>query len=827
MVGCQPAPVPVSGADAPAAPLGGARSPAPLGGVGSPALLPKLGPHVSPMVFGRVWVGGPVVGATIAIQEPGGETLRTLEATTNADGRFELNDASLRGKTVHFVATGGTLNGKPFTGRLETRHESFDHDAMLAHLNPATTMAARLLARRPTLSLKQAEDAVRAYLELPSRTKLGIHLDLPGQRYFDYAAFQAEVASGGFDASMAAIDREIDGGGTALRLIPPRTYRVQGLLSTTAINIAASLIGTAAVPQIQHMLDSLWPGNPFHNTTRDQFSQLATQLTSLTAETQALAHDMDNVKAELGTLSDAIQQLATKIDALTVTTDYNTIRGNLTTQHTSLETASGSAIIDLQNKYDYFMDVASGTTISQSQSDYLTNPAFMNEVKEDLDSIHATLVDNQNAWGLLHNFHDLCGYESMLNGKPYPFAIEPSMLRRLRDHFDTYVGYQLMGMVMLTNLTNLQTSPDYAAQRRADLKYLGNLAAQQALIYGYDLPDHVTDAVVINPVRGVMWTRHPLDNALISMTYNSTWDRNDWVPRPQQAMLAAVNQNNLAGYGDWRLATTDEIRDTMRTSNREVDYTTAAFKNLGFELLPAASQSDRGVRILTTEIGYTRIGRKWTNAPKTVVLDQSAAQIFLLTWSHAMVFAHRPFVQDPFVAPFVRYFSQIAHFDASRVPARYEPSEGSSWEQKVAELKGEPIPTGSTTPLPSPTAPPTPTPVPTPSPTPSPEPTPTPDTVPPTVTTFELYGETTSSFSVRIRADEPVRILAERSKAGHYGLDWIRFDTRDRYSVLHEFVATDLNSGSDYWARVHVWDQAGNETLTTVKKIKTKSRSRR
>ena len=123
-------------------------------------------PQAASQVWGEANLAGfPLVGATITISDLSGTVLRTEENATGPFGAF-IFDVDQLPADFNIQATGGTLDGEPFNGRVRALIRGFTSETWLS-LNEVSTIVAAYSDAHPELSYEDVTDVVAIYLGVP------------------------------------------------------------------------------------------------------------------------------------------------------------------------------------------------------------------------------------------------------------------------------------------------------------------------------------------------------------------------------------------------------------------------------------------------------------------------------------------------------------------------------------------------------------------------------------------------------------------------------------------------------------------------------------
>ncbi|MDB5098124.1 MAG: hypothetical protein JWM80_2545 [Cyanobacteria bacterium RYN_339] len=203
-------------------------APAPGGAAVKVAATGATGTAFRGVIHGLVTVDGPLVGATVRVTALDGTPLGTVDTNadvTNANGVYLIPKADTPAD-FRMVATGGTVNGKPFVGELRAEIRAHQQFTGSAPLNPLTTIASAYTEAHPDRSLAQAQAAVKTFLKIPQAFNLGWDL-VKQPQYIDTAAYAAHVEQlGGHLRYAKQLVAELDAGGTH-PLGTANAYRLQ------------------------------------------------------------------------------------------------------------------------------------------------------------------------------------------------------------------------------------------------------------------------------------------------------------------------------------------------------------------------------------------------------------------------------------------------------------------------------------------------------------------------------------------------------------------------------------------------------------------------
>lgn len=196
-----------------------------------------------PVVAGHVDAGAALDGATVTLTLPDGAVLGTQPLR---DGVYMFQLASMP-ESYRVTVSGGTLDGRPFTGELRAERRPDSLWVGGPEVNWVSTLASRTMEARPGQGLQDALKAVKVSLEIPER----IDAEFPQEvaAYFDNTAF---LAAGGSDLK-AAVDRSVAevAAGTRHSYLQADAARPLPILAVAAAkfigsNLASWAVGTAA-----------------------------------------------------------------------------------------------------------------------------------------------------------------------------------------------------------------------------------------------------------------------------------------------------------------------------------------------------------------------------------------------------------------------------------------------------------------------------------------------------------------------------------------------------------------------------------------------------
>ena len=123
-------------------------------------------PQAAAKVWGVVDLGGfPLVGAQITISDLDGVVLSTRETATGPFGGF-IFDVDQLPTDFNIQATGGTLDGEPFTGHARALVRDFTSGTWLP-LNEVSTIVAAYADAHPEMTHEEVADVVAIYLGVP------------------------------------------------------------------------------------------------------------------------------------------------------------------------------------------------------------------------------------------------------------------------------------------------------------------------------------------------------------------------------------------------------------------------------------------------------------------------------------------------------------------------------------------------------------------------------------------------------------------------------------------------------------------------------------
>lgn len=255
------------------------------------------------MLTGFADADAPLVGASISVYGPdGAEVLPLSRGVTGAYGGFEFDAGGLPPGSM-VTASGGTYQGRPFTGTLRaTLGAGFQSSRDAVYLTPVTTLVSAYLSQRPGTMLADATARIHATLKLPAgyaskRLKRYSPALFSGAAFMSQGAAYQDGAGAGFDRFTHMLAANAGQGA-------PRTFVTAKLGSSPAIPIASG--GTIPAPDTTNgALSDL--GNALAGAL---FKQLLMKETGIDIDGIAtIQNELDNLSSQITTLGNDMSQM--------------------------------------------------------------------------------------------------------------------------------------------------------------------------------------------------------------------------------------------------------------------------------------------------------------------------------------------------------------------------------------------------------------------------------------------------------------------------------------------------------------------------------------
>lgn len=154
----------------------------------------------------------------IDLKAPVGTEPLRLGATSSA-GFFFGSELKIGGDYRIEARNGLLADGSAFDGRFAAEVRNFAGGPV--YLNPVTTLVSRYLASHPRLTLAQAEEAVRRFLELPERMHTGAGLYKDSAK-FSYISFRVAMGQTPLDAFIDQLVAEMSASTEATHAFHPQ-----------------------------------------------------------------------------------------------------------------------------------------------------------------------------------------------------------------------------------------------------------------------------------------------------------------------------------------------------------------------------------------------------------------------------------------------------------------------------------------------------------------------------------------------------------------------------------------------------------------------------
>lgn len=161
-----------------------------------------------------------ITAAGIQVTDVDGNVIAEKDAPATSDyGAFMISVQDLPYE-FRVVSSGGTEWGEDVDYKLMGRFEAFDQDNDTIYLNFVTTLVCLYLDRNPGMSLAEATDAVKAFLDIPAEVDIGEGLHL-NDAYFSSVEFKKEAPGGDVELFMETLVDEIVVGSVENHSFPP------------------------------------------------------------------------------------------------------------------------------------------------------------------------------------------------------------------------------------------------------------------------------------------------------------------------------------------------------------------------------------------------------------------------------------------------------------------------------------------------------------------------------------------------------------------------------------------------------------------------------
>lgn len=390
---------------------------------GPSIILPNNGQqNIQNTIFGIVKLDGPVLNANVQAFDAAGAMIGT--AKTDESGGFTI-DTITPPENYTIIVKGGMSNGTPMDGVLRSDIGPGIKIISRVGVNPATTLVSLTRKRNAMLSLSEATEKVRRFLDIPQGIDLGWDFK---QSQFSGKKFLEEAKSlGGQDAFFSILMSQMDSGQTHSFLSPVFQSGIGDAVSFATEGIANGFFGSAGSAVFGGFMSLIGlGGNP--------------DKAALEAAQQEMAK---------------LNQLSTKLDDLDK--HISTIEANLSksiNQSTYIGLSSGKAATY----------VSYNRTIEQKISDISSFKGTVDKRKALMDDLNQYIKDNlvQNEimieWDIvmagssLGNVNDgLIVNWSKLVAQTDLTQYGAQQAQDIQNQWDYYQGQQAQSMIYLVN----------------------------------------------------------------------------------------------------------------------------------------------------------------------------------------------------------------------------------------------------------------------------------------------------------------------------------------------------------------------------------------
>lgn len=568
-----------------------------------PALLASCAPARSPVsaepssavsvtpgvhVRGRAAYGSPIVGGRIQAYDRAGTLLFEAATPTQSTGTFAFDAPGLVGRDVRFEVTGGTVDGKPFGGKVEVAFDHFDPRLQLAYCNPATTLAVAY-SRARGATVTEATNAVTRYLSLPPSMSLGPDVDNPKQRLVDEAKLAAAAESaGGFSALAQARVNQI-AGDTTLEFRSNARYQSQQLAAFAFDLVGKPLIGAAVGAGVNALLGKLGldPAANQRQEILNEVKALSGKIDQLSADVSHVSSQVTQVQADLVKLSSQVNQVAWRQAQQASLNAYSSGTDNL---------AAPTAYIDAGwAAYNHLLDL--GDNLSDTDLAYFKSDYSPETVVQNIGTIANLAGGSAGGESLVQRWMKVVAFQEQVAGD-YPNRVGLRYFQNAASSPNKMLAYQLRGTMLAEALYYLRQSdtlrsanadalPVPAGATTAWNNYNTYQQTQSGQMWFNPLPGEAYDKVVGTPVSGVLWdkTSWKVPNVTVvgptgqSVTAQgfSYWNSRTLSPAVSQVPIPATGVDGLTG---WRLPSDTEIFTLGSTTD---DHNYQSLVDAGFD----------------------------------------------------------------------------------------------------------------------------------------------------------------------------------------------------------------------------------------------------
>jgi hypothetical protein len=495
----------------------------------------------------------PVAGGSVAVYDREGNLLFEQDHATNDRGVFPMPDRTPP-RDFRVTVTWNSSQEKQPIGVLTLSADvrNFHPAHEVVYLDPVTTIVSRLLDRDPELSLEQAQNRVRQFLDLPPRSSLGAALRDDADYsspYFSETGFVTQASQdGGFDQFVDDLVINILYQPNATHL-----FASEAKLSTaagTALNpVAAALAKSALSWGIGWVMQSAGLSTP--GVTPQDIQNIQEQLDDLQSSVDDLRSQLQGLEKEVLARLTQTQYNQIVVPAIRLATEVNGVESDLSFFAQACPPLPGTAA---ESSAPALSDFCSNqkATITGELNDLSINQSF--------GTISAWLLDNQPAGfrGMLHLFSQALG-ETVYFFRP----ADSTKMQNMFNYWDAVQTQAANLKVELLHLNGAQDNPGGIAQLTG---FLGNPNADPATKGTFqDTRDR--ELQLIFPPVPIGTVINVKDRRMWATGYPKPADSTSCLPGPPRGngvfAVPVTEPVNWNGISDWRSPSVSEAQTPM------------------------------------------------------------------------------------------------------------------------------------------------------------------------------------------------------------------------------------------------------------------------
>jgi sugar lactone lactonase YvrE len=405
-------------------------------------------PQDPEFIWGNAILDKPLVGATIKAFDQTNHKFYEEKNATHTTGTFLLIIAKIP-KNFLIIAENGTLNNKPFKGKIARRIHNYNKNKYYK-LNGLTTLQETYRSKNPKITEAQAEKNLTTFLDISEKQTLSYAIDKCEleKSIFDHSKFMKRAKSEeSFDNFIDKLTDEIN----AKKKHPFQTFHLKASSSEENTGLAA-FIGKGIANGMVGWMGGQALGWVFHTlgyrtTTEHTLEETNKQLTNI-------QKSLDNVESlQIYTLNkiDALSSALTDVyKGLKWENEVRALQARSSTIVTSIEDSISRIKItfDCLQRYSTLnpTKVRPEVTILMNKTmDEILSP--LNGIEPQLERLHSNIVGSLGEKGLLEVWSTLATLGSKSNNLNELYIA-------LEQRFAYLLGMELVGITVMIDAYN-------------------------------------------------------------------------------------------------------------------------------------------------------------------------------------------------------------------------------------------------------------------------------------------------------------------------------------------------------------------------------------